>query len=112
MGMEYRYVRERDIMATSELLKLTRSAARRGMKVLEKDEPATWWGGGTIDPSNLDFVVARKHLQFRRFGGAEVSVRGWPKLATREERLAWVRRYSDHGLLFFEVQKPVPPPPP
>ena len=105
MGMQYRYVRERDIMADKELLKLQRGAPRRQMKVLDKDEPFTWWGGGSIDPSSLDFVVAREHLRFKQFGGFDVSVRGWPKLETRDERLEWVRRYSDHALLYFEVQR-------
>ena len=105
MGMQYRYVRERDIMADKELLKLQRGAPRRKMRVLEKDEPFTWWGGGSIDPSSLDFVVARDHLRFKSFGGADVAVRGWPKLDTRDERLAGVRRFSDHALLYFEVQR-------
>jgi hypothetical protein len=75
------------------------------MKVLEKDEPFTWWGGGSIDASSLDFVVAREHLRFKQFGGFDVAVRGWPKLESRDERLDWVRRYSDHALLYFEVQR-------
>jgi len=76
------------------------------MKVLDKDEPNTWWGGGKLAPSNLDFVVARDHIPFKKFGGSEVSVRGWPKIAEAEDQLRWVREMSDHGLLFFEVQRP------
>ena len=105
MGMEYRYVRESDLPAAKELLKLQRGAKSRGMRVLEKDAEFTWWGGGAIDPSSLDFVVARDHLSFKRFGAAEVSVRGWPQLPAGDERLDWVRRYSDHALLYFEVQR-------
>ena len=105
MGMQYRYVRESDLPATKELLKLERGARSRKMRVLEKDAEFTWWGGGSIDPSSLDFVVARDHLTFKRFGEAEVAVRGWPQLPEGEERLAWVRRFSDHALLFFEVQR-------
>jgi len=106
MGMQYRYVRDRDIVATQELQKLEHGARRRKMKVLDKDEPNTWWGGGKLTPSNLDFVVARNHLRFRNFGGAEVTVRGWPKLPDDGSRQRWVRELSDHGLLFFEVQRP------
>jgi endonuclease/exonuclease/phosphatase family metal-dependent hydrolase len=106
MGMQYRYVRERDIGPLHELQKLERGAHRRRMKVLAKDEQNTWWGGSTLMPSNLDFVVAREHLRFKTFRGAEVSVRGWPKLADPDERLDWVRRLSDHALLFFQVEKP------
>jgi endonuclease/exonuclease/phosphatase family metal-dependent hydrolase len=105
MGMQYRFVRDRDIQATAELLKLQRTAPRRRMRLLGKDEEFTWWGGGTLAASNLDFVIARDHLEFTPFGDAEVSVRGWPKLATEEERLDWVRRFSDHALLYFEVQR-------
>lgn len=105
MGMEYRYVRDRDIVAAKELQRLTGLARRRRMRVLARDEPVTWWGGGTIAPSGLDFVVARDHMRFATFGDAEVSVRGWPKLATESARRTWVTRYSDHALLYFEVQK-------
>jgi endonuclease/exonuclease/phosphatase family metal-dependent hydrolase len=107
LGMEYRFVRARDIVATDELRKLQLGAKRRQMKVLDKDEPNTWWGGGTLAPSNLDFVVARSHLRFKTFAdGAEVSVRGWPKIADEPQRLRWVRELSDHGLLFFQVERP------
>jgi hypothetical protein len=81
-------------------------AKRKKMKVLDKDEPNTWWGGGKLAPSNLDFVVARDHIPFKKFAGSEVSVRGWPKIAEPDEQLRWVREMSDHGLLFFEVQRP------
>lgn len=106
MGMQYRYVRERDIGALQELRKLEQGAKRRKMKVLGKDEPNTWWGGSTLAPSNLDFVVARDHLRFKTFGGVEVSVRGWPKIEDEDERRQWVRDFSDHGLLFFQVERP------
>jgi exonuclease III len=105
MGMEYRFVRARDIVATDELRKLELGAKRRQMKVLEKDAENTWWGGGKLAPSNLDFVVARSHLRFKKFDGVEVSVRGWPKIAEPDERLRWVREMSDHGLLYFQVEK-------
>jgi hypothetical protein len=105
MGMQYRYVRDRDIIAAQELQKLERGARRRKMKVLTKDEPNTWWGGEAIEPSNLDFVVARDHLRFKTFNGAEVSVRGWPKISSEADRLRWVRELSDHGLLFFQVER-------
>ena len=106
MGMEYRFVRARDIVARDELRKLELGAKRRQMKVLDKDEENTWWGGGKLAPSNLDFVVARDHIRFKRFGGAEVAVLGWPKISDPDEQLRWVRELSDHGLLFFEVQRP------
>lgn len=45
MGMEYKYLRERDIEADLEILEISRFATGRGMRLLTKDEPATWWGG-------------------------------------------------------------------
>jgi hypothetical protein len=47
--------------------------------------------------------VAAEHLSFTDFGGAQVTVLGWPKLATEAQRDAWVRDYSDHGCLYFEI---------
>jgi hypothetical protein len=111
MGMEYMFVRERDILASHELRKLELGARRRKLRVLKKDASNTWWGGATIEPSNLDFVVASDHLEFRQFAGSDVAVRGWPQLASLDERRAWVTRFSDHALLYFEVQR-VPPPAP
>lgn len=105
MGMQYTHVRERDILAEMEELKLNRSAPKRRMRVLAKDEAFTWWGGGALAASSLDFVVARDHLRFRTFGDAQVSVRGWPKLESEEEQREWVTRYSDHALLYFEVER-------
>lgn len=105
MGMEYTYVRERDILAEFELLKLRRGAGRRRMKVLDKEREVTWWGGGALPESNLDFVVARRHMQFTKFGEADVAVRGWPELDDEQARRDWVTRFSDHALLYFEVQR-------
>jgi hypothetical protein len=86
---------------------LDRHAARRGMRRLLKDEDATWWNGpGSSDPpSNLDHVVASGHLQFKQFGGKDVTVLGWPKEGTDAKKAKWIADYSDHGLLYFEVQK-------
>ena len=51
-------------------------------------------------------MVARDYIPFKTFGGSEVSVRGWPKIAEPDEQLRWVREMSDHGLLFLEVRRP------
>ena len=77
------------------------------MCILPKDAPATWSNGSTssIRPSNLDFVVAADHVEFKKFSGAEVTVRGWPKLSTPAQQDKWIRDFSDHGLLYFEVQR-------
>jgi endonuclease/exonuclease/phosphatase family metal-dependent hydrolase len=107
MGMTYTFVRDRDISGANELDRLDHVARRRAMRILVKDEPATWSNGSasSIPPSNLDFVVAADHLKFKNFSGAEVTVRGWPKLSTVAQQDAWIRDFSDHGLLYFEVQR-------
>ncbi len=79
MGMDYPYI-QHDITAQAEIEELKRRARHytKKMRVLEKNEPFTWWGGSSsrYEPSNLDHVVAAEHLQFKGFTGAEVDVRG------------------------------------
>ncbi len=105
MGMQYPFARDRDIDTATELKKLAEEAKRANMRLLVKDEPGSWWNGGAgIGPSNLDQVVAVDHLRFKEFAGADVTVLGWPKLSG-EERKKWIDEYSDHGLLYFEVQR-------
>jgi len=106
MGMQYKYMRERDIAADLEVLKASRFAEGRGMRLLAKDEPATWWNGGaSLPPTSLDQVIAADHLSFRTFNGAEVTVLGWPKEQTTAARVSWIEDYSDHGCLYLEVEK-------
>ena len=107
MGMEYTYLRDRDIDPDQEIEKMRRFAEGRGMRLLTKDEPATWWNGSTsgLPPSNLDQVVATENLTFSDFGGAQIQVYGWPKEPTVAAKDAWIADYSDHGCLYLEVQK-------
>lgn len=108
MGLKYPF--DRSIAPAVELAKWDAYAKRRGMTRLVKTVDASWWNGskGSLPPSNLDHVVASTNLKFRAFnrpggGKAEVDVRGWAALATTAEKDAWIRRYSDHSLLYFEV---------
>jgi endonuclease/exonuclease/phosphatase family metal-dependent hydrolase len=107
MGMVYHYVKGKNISQDEELVKLAAQAKRYKMQILKKTAPATWSNGSTSDipPSNLDHVVAANHLTFTLFNGNEVSVRGWPQEATPAAQDEWIGRYSDHALLYFEVQK-------
>jgi hypothetical protein len=43
---------------------------------------------------------------FTQFGGADVTVRGWPKEGSEDEMDEWIGRYSDHALLYLEIQEP------
>jgi hypothetical protein len=90
-----------------ELKKLDRDAKKVRMVRLGKTAPATWsnGSGSRFPPSDLDHVVASNHLGFKHFHGAEVDVRGWPALDTPAQQNKWISDYSDHGLLYLEVQK-------
>jgi len=104
MGMEYPFKRE--IIVDFELQKLDRTGKRSKMRRLSKNKPNTWWNGpGKYPPSNLDHVIASDHMKFKSFGGSEIDVRGWPAKETEQEQVDWIKKYSDHGLLFFQVEK-------
>jgi hypothetical protein len=106
MGMTY-LIKDRSIPAATELEKLDQLAAKYDMVRLKKDRPATWWNGSKskIPPGDLDQIVAAKHLKFRLFNGAPIKLLGWPKEKTVAAQDAWIAKYSDHGLLYFVVQK-------
>ena len=103
MGMDY-FGKDKDIDGGREIRELKRSAGRRNMRLLEKTQDATYWSR-KYGTSDLDHVVAAKHLEFRSFGGKQVSVTGWPDEPTDQKKAAWVKKYSDHAILYFEVQK-------
>ena len=105
MGMQYPFNRE--ILVDFELRKLDSGAKRVKMRRLTKNRPFTWWNGsdGGLKPSNLDHVIAASQIKFKQFAGADIDVRGWPEKETEKEQTEWIKTYSDHGLLFFQVEK-------
>ena len=105
MGMKYPY--QQSISPEVEIRKLEREAKKVKMRPLVKDAPHSWSNGSksSYAPANLDHVVASEHMKFKAFGAAEVSVRGWPREKTVAKQDLWIRDYSDHGLLYLEVQK-------
>jgi len=104
MGMQYPF--DKNIKPDIELKKLDREAKKVGMYRLTKNSPS-WWNGpkGKLPPSDLDQVFAANNLKFSKFGEVEVDVRGWPKCKDDSEKEKWIKSYSDHALLYFEVQK-------
>lgn len=106
MGFDYPY-KKHDITATDELKELDRRAKYKKMRRLSKTSDLTWWNGNDkYKPgSNLDHIIAADHIKFKIIDGSEVSVRGWPEESTDSKKRAWINKYSDHGLLYFEVQK-------
>lgn len=109
MGLKYPF--NKSIDATLELKKWDAYAAKAaiGMQRLAKTHPASWSNGSasSLPPSNLDHVYASTNLSFRAFaapgGGSNVSVRGWATEATVAKQDKWIKDYSDHCLLYFEV---------
>jgi len=106
MGMNLTYS-DKDVGASEEIERLRKRAEKRGMKVLGKAHELTYWPGSSssYNPGNLDHVVAADHVQFKSFGGNPVDIRGWPEKSTDAQKNAWAKKYSDHAILFFEVQK-------
>jgi len=104
MGMVYPF--KKQIGWDIELKKLDSDAKRRKMRRLTKNKPETWWNGTeTLPPSNIDHVLAAQHLNFEQSGGADIKVIGWPEKETVQEQRKWIKEYSDHALLFFQVER-------
>ncbi|MEM7425154.1 MAG: endonuclease/exonuclease/phosphatase family protein [Pseudomonadota bacterium] len=103
MGMDY-LGSDKDISGKREIKELAASARRRKMRLLSKSYPATYWSE-RYGENDLDHVVAMKHLKFKKFGGQEVRVSGWNEKGTDAGKKAWVKKYSDHAMLYLEVQK-------
>ncbi len=123
MGMNYRG-RKHDIPASVELDKLDKDMKRNSVKMrrLGKTTPNTWSNGSTSSytPSNLDHVVVSDHMAFKFWnnkmpvnedpsdcppGKSEVDVRGWVDQASIAKQDKWIKEYSDHSYLIFEVSK-------
>lgn len=105
MGFDYPY-KEFDIPAQDEIRELDRRCGYRQMRRLIKSQDVTWWNGSeNYTPGNLDHVIAADHLQFKSFKGSEIQIKGWPELNTDTRKKTWIKKYSDHALLYFEVQK-------
>ena len=108
MGMNLTYSKK-DISGPEEIDRLRKRLAHKSvtMSILDKSHGPTFWPGSKsrYDPSDLDHVVAADHLNFKKFGGVNVDVRGWVDEPTHAKKDAWTKKFSDHALLYFEVQK-------
>jgi len=111
MGLTYPY--DKDIDAETELCKWDERASRYyGMHRLRKTHNQTCNGGSTssFEPANLDHVYAAKHLAFKLFKNAnnedvEVDLGGWVNEPSVVAQDIWIAKYSDHSLLYFEVER-------
>ncbi len=106
MGLNLTYSNA-DISAGEEIGRLRRYSAGRGMELLSKTKPHTFWNGpaSEIPKSDLDHVVAASHLKFASFGGKQVKVIGWPEKPSDASAAKWIDEHSDHALLFFKVNR-------
>ena len=77
------------------------------MRRLSKTHTLSWWNGSDkyAPGSNLDHAVASDHLVLKQFNGADIDVRGWVQEADVAKQREWIDNFSDHSLLYFEVQK-------
>jgi len=108
MGMNLTYSRK-DITGLEEIERLQKRLNYKtvDMTILDKTHSTTYWPGSTssLQESDLDHVVAAKHLKFKQIDGSNIDVRGWVEESTNAKKDAWSKKFSDHALLYFEVQK-------
>lgn len=100
---------ENDMTEEEELARYDRVFSARNMSLLPKDRNETLWNGpGSSDPpADADHAFASDHLDIRPGAiGSGLSVRGWPELATDDEKRDWIRDFSDHALIYGEVHVP------
>lgn len=106
MGMDY--LKKGAIKSEEELERISKYASKVDMRILTKSSDFTWSKGSKsrYKPSNLDNVIASNILKFRLFNGHEVNILGWPTLSSDSKKDKWINDYSDHALLYVELQKP------
>ena len=98
---------DKDFNGEEELGRYTARFQGRDLKLLQKTANVTFWNGSSspTPPANLDHVYASEHLKFRQYGGsADVLVRGWPEYDEVAKQDKFIADYSDHALLYGEVQ--------
>ncbi len=106
MGLEYPF--KHNIASDVELAKWDKYAKKAAisMQRLVKSHPNSWSNGSTssIPASNLDHVFASTNLNFKTFANqSQVDVRGWVDQPTVAAQDRWIKDFSDHSLLYFEV---------
>lgn len=104
MGLKYPF--DKNIPPDIEVKKLEKQAKRVGMSRLLKDGP-TWSNGSssTLPDGELDQIVASGNLTFKPFNGYPVKRLGWAEVENDPaQKDAWIKDYSDHCMLYLEVQ--------
>lgn len=111
MGLEYPF--DHSIPATDELKKWDREGARPQVQMARqgKTHPNSWSNGShsRIADSSLDHVFAAEQLVFAQFPMADgahatVKVIGWVDEPTDAAKDQWIADYSDHCMLYLEIE--------
>ena len=104
MGMNLTYS-DKDMDGSDELERYVKRLKRQNIKLLKKDFPNTWWNGiGSTDPpSDLDHVFASDTPKFTKLCQTTIAVKGWPEKNTPAKQTEWIKKHSDHAMLYGEV---------
>ena len=103
MGMNHPF--DRGINAETELRKWDEEECKNyNMRRLAKSHELTYKSCNGKQEGNYDHVYAAEHLEFTKFGTAEVDVRGWIS-ESEDKQKEWREKYSPHSLMYFEVHR-------
>jgi hypothetical protein len=100
---------DNDMTEEEELARYDRVFSARNMSLVPKDHDETLWNGpgSSNPPADADHAFASDHLDIRPGAtGSGLRVRGWPELATDDEKGDWIRDFSDHALIYGELHVP------
>jgi hypothetical protein len=105
MGLNAAWNPKSDLEADEEIAFLENRMRSVKMVRLPKTHEASWWNGKEKPgPSKLDHAFAADHLEFKPFEGRPIKVIGWPELADETERRRWIEAFSDHAMLFGQIE--------
>lgn len=104
MGLNAAWNPKSDLEADEEIAFLENRMRSVKMVRLPKTHEASWWNGKEKPgPSKLDHAFAAEHLRFKHFEGQLIKVIGWPELDDEGERRRWIEAFSDHAMLFGQI---------
>lgn len=105
MGLNAAWNDKSDLEADEEIAFLERRMRSVKMIRLPKTHEASWWNGkAKPGPAKLDHAFAAEHLHFKHFDGKPIKVIGWPELTDATERRRWIETFSDHAMLFGQIE--------
>ncbi|MFE8032367.1 endonuclease/exonuclease/phosphatase family protein [Thiohalocapsa marina] len=105
MGLNAAWNPKSDLDADEEIAFLENRMRSVKMVRLTKTHEASWWNGKEKPgPSKLDHAFAAEHLRFRQFDGHPIKVIGWPTLPDADAQRQWIESFSDHAMLYGEIE--------